>query len=76
MDKRLAFPLGFLLGATLGWIAGILSAPQSGEETMEAIGDKAIELKEKAEHVVSRAHEEVVARAEEFGAEAQELGTI
>jgi gas vesicle protein len=45
MDKLL---MGFFLGLFIGWVLGILSAPQSGKETMDSIGEQAIELRDRA----------------------------
>ena len=41
------FIAGFIVGGTVGAIIGILLAPQSGEETREAIGNKTKEAYEK-----------------------------
>jgi len=38
--------VGFLLGAAAGTLAGILLAPNSGEETRKKIADKATDLKD------------------------------
>jgi hypothetical protein len=44
MKKGCTFFLGLALGGAIGWIAGVLSAPRSGHETMSALSNKAIEL--------------------------------
>lgn len=44
MNKGLIFGLGLALGGAIGWMAGVLSAPRSGQETMSALSSKAIEL--------------------------------
>jgi hypothetical protein len=44
MKKGCMFFLGLALGGAIGWIAGVLSAPRSGQETMSALSNKAIEL--------------------------------
>jgi hypothetical protein len=44
MRKGTMFILGLVLGGAIGWIAGVLSAPRSGQETMSALSSKAIEL--------------------------------
>jgi hypothetical protein len=44
MKKGCVFVLGLVLGGAIGWIAGVLSAPRSGQETMSALSSKAIEL--------------------------------
>ena len=46
------FIAGFAVGAGLGAIAGILLAPQSGEETREAIGSMAKEVVQKTDETV------------------------
>jgi len=48
MSKGSAFVLGVLMGGMFGWVLGVLSAPQSGQETRSAIGEKATELRRKA----------------------------
>lgn len=72
--RRFGFVLGFFMGAMLGWVAGILSAPQSGRETMDLIGDKAIELTEKAGQVARRVRSQV--RASSTGAGSAETGSL
>ena len=44
MKKGCVFLLGLVLGGAIGWIAGVLSAPRSGQEPMSALSSKAIEL--------------------------------
>jgi hypothetical protein len=44
MKKGCMFFLGLALGGGIGWVAGVLSAPRSGFETMSALSNKAIEL--------------------------------
>ena len=43
--------MGFCIGSNrcgaAGWVAGVLSAPRAGQETMNAISEKAIELTSK-----------------------------
>lgn len=60
MSKKLAFLFGLLVGGLLGWVLGILSAPQSGRETLDSIGDKAIELRDKAEEAADRVRDEML----------------
>jgi len=60
MNKKLAFMFGLLVGGLLGWVLGILSAPQSGRETLDSIGDKAIELRDKAEEAADRVRDEML----------------
>jgi gas vesicle protein len=57
MSRRLSFVVGLLTGGMVGWVLGILSAPQSGKETLESLGEKAIELRGKAEETVDRVRE-------------------
>ena len=52
MDDMKAFGgflIGFFLGGLIGVAAGILLAPQSGEETRTVLREKGIELKTRAE---------------------------
>lgn len=60
MNKKLAFMFGLLVGGLLGWVLGILSAPQSGRETLDTIGNKAIELRDKAEEAADRVRDEML----------------
>ncbi|NLG52064.1 MAG: hypothetical protein GX552_18300 [Chloroflexi bacterium] len=60
MNKKLVFLFGLLLGGLLGWVLGILSAPQSGKETLDTLGDKAIELRGKAEEAAGRVRDEML----------------
>lgn len=60
MGKKLAFLFGFIAGGMVGWVLGILSAPQSGRETLGAIGEKAIELRDRAEQTADRVKDQVL----------------
>ena len=46
------FLAGFAVGAGLGALAGILLAPQSGEETREALGTMAKDVAQKTDETV------------------------
>jgi gas vesicle protein len=63
---------GFLSGLIVGLIAGsviaLLTAPQSGEETRQLIGEKSLELREKAAESI----DEVLLQAERAMASARE----
>ena len=48
MSKKGKFGLGLLLGAAVGAVAGILTAPKSGKETREDLKNKGKELAEAA----------------------------
>jgi gas vesicle protein len=60
MGSKMGFLMGFLTGIIIGWVLGLFSAPQSGKETLETIGEKAIELREKAEEAAGRVKNEVL----------------
>lgn len=60
MGSKTGFLIGFVTGITIGWVLGIFSAPQSGKETLETIGERAIELREKAEEAAGRVKHEVL----------------
>ena len=47
-DEFGAFLVGFLVGALSGAVVALLFAPQSGEETRALIGERSIELRDKA----------------------------
>jgi gas vesicle protein len=58
-DNTESFFKGLLVGTVAGAIAGILLAPKSGEETREDIKKLAIDLKDKAEDLYTKAKKEV-----------------
>ncbi len=69
----------FLLGLGVGFVAGILAAPRSGEETMHYIKEKAVEgkdyllrqqetLKEGAQSAVDKGKEAVLRQKEQIAA--------
>ena len=60
MGSKLGFVVGFTSGLAMGWLLGIFSAPQSGRDTLEGIGDKAMELRGKAEEAVERVKDDVL----------------
>ena len=62
------FVVGFFVGTLLGAAAGLLYAPQSGEETRDQIRQKSVDLSEQA----AQKAEEARAKAEEILAEAKE----
>ena len=55
MSRGRSFAIGLFAGGMVGWVLGILSAPHSGKETLEALGDRAIELRSKAEETAEMA---------------------
>ena len=55
MGRRGTFLFGFMVGAVVGWVLGILYAPQTGEQTRVALGERAIELRERAEQAIDQA---------------------
>ena len=57
MSKSSSFLIGLFTGSMVGWVIGVLSAPRSGKETLEQLGDKAIELRGKAEETADRMRE-------------------
>ena len=54
------FLMGVLAGGVLGFIAGILLAPKSGEETRAMLIERGSEWKDKAEELAADARERVV----------------
>lgn len=51
MSSRGDFFAGLIIGGLIGAGIALLFAPQSGEETRAFLKEKALELKEKAEHL-------------------------
>jgi gas vesicle protein len=55
-DEFGAFLVGFLVGAVAGGVTALLLAPQSGEETRALIGERSIELRDKAVETSKQAY--------------------
>lgn len=55
MGIRKEFLTGFILGAAAGFVAAILTAPESGEELRSDLRSRGIELKEQAAKVTTEA---------------------
>jgi gas vesicle protein len=49
------FLSGFIVGLIVGSVVALLTAPQSGEKTREMIGEKSLELREKAAETIDDA---------------------
>jgi gas vesicle protein len=60
MGSKTGFLVGFLVGVAVGWVLGIFSAPQSGKETLDTIGEKAIELRDRAGEAAGHVKNEVL----------------
>ena len=56
-SEKSNFGTGFLVGAIVGVIAGILFTPQSGEKTRDQLKEKALDLREHTEEIIDRAKE-------------------
>jgi gas vesicle protein len=67
-DEFGAFLVGFLVGALSGAVVALLFAPQSGEETRALIGERSIELRDRAVETGKQA----ASQAKEYGEEAVE----
>jgi gas vesicle protein len=67
-DEFGAFLVGFLVGALSGAVVALLFAPQSGEETRALIGERSIELRDKAVETSKQAYKQ----ASEYGEDAVE----
>lgn len=67
MSKGSTVTLSFLIGASLGIIAGILIAPKSGEETREDVKEKLNTIKSKVDDLYEKSIEktnEIVSKGE------------
>lgn len=64
------FLAGFLVGGALGAIAGVLLAPQSGEETRELLNDASKDVAKKTDKTVKDIQE----KAETVVSELQQKG--
>jgi len=73
------FLTGFLLGTVVGAAVALLLAPQSGEETVEQIRERGIELRGRAGELSDTGRkraEELAADARKRAEEAQERGRL
>ncbi len=59
MQKRSKIALGTVLAAGAGYLAGVLTAPKSGQETRKDIRKKAAAAKSEAERKLKEAHSEL-----------------
>ena len=59
------FLLGLLMGAVGGFVAGMVFAPKSGEETRAFIVDQSREWRDKADELTSAARERMASAASE-----------
>ena len=59
------FLLGLLMGAIGGFVAGMVFAPKSGEETRAFILDQSREWRDKADELTSAARERMATAANE-----------
>ena len=59
------FLLGILMGAVGGFVAGMVFAPKSGEETRAFILDQSREWRDKADELTSAARERMATAANE-----------
>ncbi len=64
------FLAGFIVGGTLGAIAGVLLAPQSGEETREFLCDTSKDIAEKTDKTV----QEIQKKADTVASDLQQKG--
>ena len=62
------FLAGFAISAALGAVAGVLLAPQSGEETREKLGQLATDLSDKTDETV----QDIKRKADTLISDAQE----
>jgi gas vesicle protein len=60
MSKGFTFILGLLIGGLIGWVLGIISAPQSGKDTRDDIEEKALEFRDMAKGAAARMENEML----------------
>ncbi|HHX44919.1 MAG TPA: YtxH domain-containing protein [Chloroflexi bacterium] len=58
MGRRSAFVIGLIVGAIVGWVLAMFTMPHTGQEMREALGERAVELRERAEAMAARARHE------------------
>jgi len=71
----LSFLVGLVVGGLIGAAVALLYAPQSGEETREAIRTKSIELRDQATEQAAQLREAAMQRIETLQGEVSELQT-
>lgn len=64
-DGGAGFVTGLFFGGLLGFAAGILLAPKSGEETRALIVERGGEWRDKAEELAAAANERIASATEE-----------
>jgi gas vesicle protein len=67
------FLAGFLVGGALGAIAGVLLAPQSGEETRELLSDASKDVAKKTDKTVKDIQEKADSAVSEMQAKGDEI---
>ena len=70
------FILGLLMGAVGGFVAGMLFAPKSGEETRAFILDQSREWRDKADELTAAARERMANAASEGRYAASQLRDV
>jgi len=70
------FLLGLMLGAIGGFVAGMVFAPKSGEETRAFIVDQSREWRDKADELTSAARERMANAASEGRHAASQLRDV
>ncbi len=63
VDEMSKFFIGFVSGIFVGWVIGILSAPQSGKETLDSLSDRAIELRDRTVNKAEQIREDLAPEA-------------
>jgi len=71
-ETSLDFLAGFIVGGAIGVIAGILIAPQSGEQTRAQITERGIELRDELQKRAGKVQESVPGFVEEQRGRVQE----
>jgi gas vesicle protein len=74
-DEFGAFLVGFLVGAVSGAVVALLFAPQSGEETRAIIGERSIELRDKAVESGKQVYGQASEVAEKYVGQAEQYAT-
>jgi gas vesicle protein len=74
-DEFGAFLVGFLVGAVSGAVVALLFAPQSGEETRAIIGERSIELRDKAVETSKQYYDQASEVAGKYAGQAEEYAT-
>lgn len=66
-DSSGSFFNAFLLGAAIGFVVGVLSAPRSGQEMRDEINERTRGIREQMEHLAERVRQQLNRESDSSG---------